>query len=170
MKGLEMNLKNPDNLFQSQKPTFVFIHLASQNGMGSGNQNSPTELTASAFMRHKGEYSAEQLFGLSMAQGFRKIGVKPDPRQSKNGFAYKIPPIILDYLQAPGEIILLTNNPKKLAAFTSRGYDVTRMPLVGRLDKHCLKETNERMAEFGHIIPKRRLSQKQELDALEKKN
>ncbi|MFA6383373.1 MAG: methyltransferase domain-containing protein [Parcubacteria group bacterium] len=169
MKGLEMNLKNPDNLFQGQNPTFVFIHLASQNGMGSGNQSSFTELTASAFLRHKGEYSAEQLFGLSMAQGFRKIGVKPDPRQSKNGFAYKIPPIILDYLQAPREIILLTNNPKKLTAFTSRGYDVTRMPLVGRLDKHCLKETNERMTEFGHIIPKQRLSQKQELDALEKK-
>lgn len=168
-KELEMNLKNPDNLFQDQSPTFVFIHLASQNGMGSGNQSSFTELTASAFLRHKGEYSAEQLFGLSMAQGFRKIGIKPDPRQSKNGFAYKIPPIILDYLQAPREIILLTNNPKKIAAFTSRGYNVTRMPLVGRLDKHCLKETSERVAEFGHIIPKRCLSQKQEIVTLEKK-
>lgn len=132
----------------------VMIHMDSQNGMGSGTNvgEYSHEMTTTAFMRHRGEYTAEQRFSTSMAGGFETIGLTPDPRQLNNKFGYMIPTIVLDYFGIEKPIISLTNNHLKCEALSKAGYRAQAWNLVGRSDMECRLETRDRNEEFGHSI------------------
>jgi hypothetical protein len=134
---------------------FCLIHLSSQNGMGSGrNTNFRNDIYEAAHMRHRGEYTAEQVFGTSMAGGFISIGLKPDPRAEKKLSGYSIIPIVLDYLGVKNKkILLLSNNLLKEKVLLDAGFRIRRLGLFGRIDKYDLAETYDRIHEFGHIIP-----------------
>jgi GTP cyclohydrolase II len=134
---------------------FIAIHLASQNGMGSGVTASTPQrdLTATAFMRHRGEYSAEQIMGVSMARAFTTLGMIPDPRRLNECLSYRAANIVLDLVCPKKKIIALTNNPLKVEGIQTGGYAVHRIGLIARKDVHCHIETQERRDEFGHIIP-----------------
>lgn len=156
---------------KSKGQAFIMIHLSSQNGMGSGviENNFVDDLTANAYIRHRGEYSAEQLHNVSMAGGFKAIGIKPDPRTLNNGFSYKIPGIILDYFNSPKTIIALTNNKEKLNALKNFGYDVQRLQFIARVNEGSQMETDDRRKEFGHLIPENiKISWKQEFSSIKK--
>jgi len=134
---------------------FVLIHMDSQNGMGSGaleNKYNPY-LTQTAFMRHRGEYSAEQIFNTSVAGGFRSIGIPPDPRKLNNNAGYKVPGIILDYLGVDKPVLALTNNSGKTNKLRSAGYEVFPINFFARANGACSLETEDRRTEFGHNIP-----------------
>ena len=136
-------------------PGFALLHFGSQNGMGSGatkGKFSP-DLTATAWLRHRGEYTAEQVLGTSMSGGFDAIGLPPDPRMVNNEAGYRVIPIVMDFLGLPKSLTLLCNNLHKVAAVEKAGYSVRRIPLFGRVDLADEKETEERRDEFGHQIP-----------------
>lgn len=135
---------------------FLLIHLDSQNGMGSGAMRDKynPDLTLTAFLRHRGEYSAEQIFSTSMAGGFSSIGLLPDPRVLNDNSGYKIPSVILDYFGITKPLIALTNNQKKIDALRDSGHNVQRVGFYARADSSCYLETEDRRNEFGHIIPK----------------
>ena len=150
---------------KSDNQVFILIHLSSQNGMGSGviENNFVDDLTANAYIRHRGEYSAEQLYNMSMAGGFKAIGITPDPRKLNKGLSYKIPNIVLDYLNSPKMVIALTNNEDKLKALKNSGYDVQRLQFIARVNEGSQIETDDRRKEFGHLIPENiKISWKQE--------
>jgi hypothetical protein len=134
---------------------FIFVHMASQNGMGSGaNENEYMEdITATAYMRHRGEYTAEQVHSASLAGGFTAIGLTPDPRKLNKSMGYKIPSIILDYYDVNKPIVALTNNNEKVKALKECGFDITRIQFVGRSDTANGVETKGRTEEFLHKIP-----------------
>lgn len=134
---------------------FILIYLSSQDGMGSGVEDKKysEEMTATASLRHRAEYAAEQLFNLSMASAFSAIGVPPDPRSLNGGTSYKISTIVLDYLKCKPRIALLTNNSLKSKEIAAAGYEVTNISLVGRNDVNCEIETESRQFEFQHDIP-----------------
>lgn len=138
----------------SSLPAFILIYLDSQCGMGSGilPNKYNTLMAETAFMRHRGEYTAEQRFAVSMKESFKILGIEPDLRGYNNGLGYKIPGIILDCLGIEKNIILLTNNPLKKNALLSMGYLVRRHPIYGRYDVACELETRERVENFGHQI------------------
>ncbi len=138
----------------AQLPALILIYLDSQSGMGSGALNNTYNQTIgeTAFMRHRGEYTAEQLLHVSMAEAFKSIGIEPDPRSSNNGLGYKISGVILDCMRARQDIHFLTNNPLKEEALTKMGYSVIRHEIYGRLDIACEIETRDRVEEFGHQI------------------
>ena len=156
---------------KSNGQTFIMIHLSSQNGMGSGviENNFVEDLTANAYIRHRGEYSAEQLHNMSMAGGFKAIGITPDSRILNNGFSYKIPSIVLDYFNSPKTVIALTNNKEKLNALKNSGYDVQRLQFIARVNAGSQIETDDRRKEFGHLIPENiEISWKQEFSSIKK--
>lgn len=133
---------------------YILVHLDAQNGMGSGatEQVYMPDLYATAFIRHRGEYTSEQLYQTTVAGGFQSIGLIPDPRQLNDGYGYRVPAIILDYLAVDKPIVLLTNNAQKVQAFEGLGFKVMRHGVVGRTDIGCQLETRDRRAEFGHSI------------------
>jgi hypothetical protein len=134
---------------------FMFIHMASQNGMGSGaNDHEYVEdMTATAYMRHRGEYTAEQVHSASLAGGFTAIGLVPDPRKLNDFAGYKIPGVILDYYDVKKPIVTLTNNGDKVRVLKNQGFDIMRIQFVGRSDIACGVETKDRTEEFLHNIP-----------------
>lgn len=134
---------------------FLFIHMASQNGMGSGvNEHEfVDDMTATAYMRHRGEYTAEQVHSASLAGGFTAIGLVPDPRKLNNRAGYKIPGVILDYYGVHKPILALTNNVDKVEVLQEQGFDIMRVQFVGRSDIACGVETKDRTQEFLHNIP-----------------
>lgn len=138
----------------AQLPALILIYLDSQSGMGSGALRNAYNQTMgeTAFMRHRGEYTAEQLLNVSMAGAFKSIGIDPDPRSINNGLGYKISGVILDCMGVREDIHFLTNNPLKEAALTKMGYSVIRHEIYGRLDIACEMETRDRIEEFGHQI------------------
>lgn len=132
---------------------FVLLHVDSQNGMGSGYTKDEFvfDLSERASMRHRGEYTSEQIYGATMDGGFRCIGIKGDPR-SENGFVgYKITPIILDYLQVNKNVIMLTNNTFKIGQMESFGYNVYRIKSIGAVNVAGSNEAKERGEEFHHL-------------------
>jgi GTP cyclohydrolase II len=148
---------------------FVLIHLSSQNGMGSGsNMRFRNDIYETAHMRHRGEYTAEQVFHTSMAGGFKSINLKPDPRSQRNLHGYSIIPIVLDYLHIKNKkILLLSNNLSKEKVLLESGFHIRRLSLYGRIDKYDLSETYDRIHEFGHIIPdKLRINKNKEFKRL----
>lgn len=141
---------------EQSRQAFILIHMDSQNGMGSGaisNRYNP-DLTETAFMRHRGEYSAEQTFSTSMAGGFTSIGITPDPRKLNDNAGYKVPGIILDYLEVNKPLITLTNNKEKITELKNTGYTVFPITFFARANGSCSLETEDRRKEFGHNIPK----------------
>ena len=152
----QMFLDGNDTLIsKADGQAFIMAHFTSQNGMGSGvieNMFVP-DLTANAFIRHRGEYSAEQIHKTSVAGGFTLQGITPDPRKLNNGLSFKLITIVLDYLNAPKKIIALTNNIDKIKALENSGYNVKRLQLIARAGDGCEIETDDRRNEFGHMIP-----------------
>lgn len=134
---------------------FIFIHMATQNGMGSGANEHEfvNDMTATAYMRHRGEYTAEQVHAVSLAGGFTAIGLTPDPRKLNDRAGYKVPGIILDYFDVSKPIVALTNNADKLEVLKEQGFDIMRVQFVGRSDIACGIETKDRTKEFLHNIP-----------------
>ena len=136
------------------KPALVLIYLDSQSGMGSGVLEGKynNDIGVTAFMRHRGEYTAEQKYNISMAQAFKSIGIEPDPRSLNSNLGYKVSGIILDCLGVRKDIHYLTNNMKKVEALTAMGYSVKRHEIYGRVDVACEIETLDRINEFKHKI------------------
>lgn len=132
----------------------MMIHFESQNGMGSGinHQKYTNELTLCSNMRHRAEYSSEQYYGTSMAGGFRAIGLSPDPRKLNRGAAYNLIGVVLDYFRSPKNVVLFTNNRKKVESLEKFKYKVKRLSITGRLDRFDRIETRDRRVEFNHQI------------------
>ncbi len=151
-----MFVDDDENLISKNKgQAFIMAHFTSQNGMGSGVMEDKfvSDLTANAFMRHRGEYCAEQTYNTSVAGGFETIGISPDPRKLNDGLSFKLISVVLDYLKAPQKVIALTNNTDKIIAIRNSGYDVDRVQLIGRAGDGCEIEIDDRRNEFKHMIP-----------------
>ena len=155
---------------KNSNQAFILVHLSSQNGMGSGaiENTFVDDLTTNAFIRHRAEYSAEQIHQTSMAGGFKAIGLIPDPRKTNFSFAYKITAIILDYFNAPKQVALFTNNKEKIRQLKKAGYLVERQTLLGRVDRASSIELRDRKKEYNHLIPNniKKLKINDELDCL----
>lgn len=152
----QMFLDENDNLIsKSDGQAFIMAHFTSQNGMGSGviENSFVPDLTANAFIRHRGEYSAEQIHNTSVAGGFTSLGITPDPRKLNDGLSFKLISTVLDYLNASKKIVALTNNVDKINALENSGYDVQRLQLIARAGDGCEIEIDDRRNEFGHLIP-----------------
>ncbi len=151
-----MYIDEKENLIsKNEGQAFIMAHFTSQNGMGSGviENKYISDLTANAFMRHRGEYCAEQIYKTSVAGGFNTIGISPDPRKLNDGLSFKIISIVLDFLNAPKKVIALTNNNDKINALKESGYSVDRIQLIGRAGDGCEIEIDDRRSEFKHMIP-----------------
>ncbi len=157
LKGRELEdfVVNYNPKLEKNRQAFMLIHMDSQNGMGSGaiDKKYNPNLTETAFMRHRGEYSAEQVFSTSMAGGFTSIGITPDPRKLNDNAGYKIPGIILDYFSVKKPIIAFTNNNDKTKELEKAGYIVFPINFFARANSSCSLETEDRRKEFGHNIP-----------------
>ncbi len=131
----------------------VLMHVDTQNGMGSGyTQNEFSfDLFSRASLRHRGEYSAEQIHQTSMAGGFHAIGIEPDPRSSNDECGYKITPVILDWLQTSKSLIFLSNNKRKVRQLELAGYTVNRVKSIGLVNAAGAQEAEERGTEFDHL-------------------
>lgn len=135
-------------------PAVILIYLDSQCGMGSGVVPNlyNGSITDTAFIRHRGEYTTEQIYDVSMAASFKLLGIDPDSRSYYGGLGYKMPGAALDCFRINKDIILLTNNPLKEKALLSMGYLVDRRSIHGRCDIACQGETQDRKNQFGHLI------------------
>jgi len=163
---------NGKHLFVNDKnPGFILMHLDTQNGMGSGyTQNEFSyDLYSKASIRHRGEYSAEQIDKASMLGGFEAIGLTPDPRREENFLGYKLTFVILDFLKTSKDIIFLTNNPLKMKHLENNGYNLTRLKSLGMINLAGAQEAMERHEDFHHIdISGKCVSFKKELNRLKK--
>jgi len=141
------------HVFKNAGPGFILVHIDTQNGMGSGFSNGEFafDLFSRASLRHRGEYSSEQIHKTTMSGGFEAIGLRPDPRRENDHSGYKIGFIILDYLGVSRKIIYLTNNPLKLRHLQDNGYEITRVSLMGEINVAGSQEARERGSDFQHI-------------------
>lgn len=132
---------------------FVMLHIDSQNGMGSGYTENEFvfNLAERASLRHRGEYTSEQTYKTTMYGGFTTIGLKGDPRSANNNVGYKITPVILDYLGANKEVIMLTNNPLKIMQMENFGYEIIRVKSIGAVNVAGSTEATQRGTEFNHM-------------------
>ena len=132
---------------------FILMHLDAQNGMGSGYTDNEFafDLYSRASMRHRGEYSAEQIDNVSKWGGCEAIGINPDPRRENEHLGYKTTFLILDYLNASKDIIFLTNNPLKLQQLEKNGYKLTRVKTIGMVNLAGALEAEERGEDFHHL-------------------
>jgi 8-oxo-dGTP pyrophosphatase MutT (NUDIX family) len=137
----------------NSNPGFILMHLDTQNGMGSGYTQGEFsyDLYNRASMRHRGEYSAEQIDKISMMGGFGAIGLNPDPRREEGNLGYKLTFIILDYLGISKDIIFLTNNLLKMQHLRENGYNLTRVKTLGMINMAGAQEAEERHSEFNHL-------------------
>ena len=129
------------------------MHIDSQAGMGSGV--SPKEfvfdLYSRALMRHLGEATVEQTLHTSMKGSFEALGILPDPRQAENQAGYEITYILLDWLQASRDLIVLSNNAFKLDQLKQNGYCVKRVKSLGKIDRAGLREAEQRGPDFNQM-------------------
>jgi len=134
-------------------PGIIIMHIDTQNGMGSGfsSDEFSFDLFSRASLRHRGEYSAEQIHRTTMAGGFRAIGVMPDPRAANNESGYQITPVVLDWLEASHDLIFLSNNRLKIRQLEDSGYHVTRIKSIGAVNAAGAQEAEERGTEFDHM-------------------
>lgn len=132
---------------------FVMLHIDSQNGMGSGYTEGEFvfDLSERASMRHRGEYTAEQVYGATMYGGFTTIGIEGDPRGQHDAVGYKVTPVILDFLGVNKQVIMLTNNPLKMQQMEHFGYELTRVKTIGAVNVAGAVEALERGTEFNHL-------------------
>jgi hypothetical protein len=131
----------------------IMMHIDTQNGMGSGfsDDEFSFDLFSRASLRHRGEYSAEQIHQTTMAGGFRAIGIKPDPRGENDECGYKITGILLDWLQASRDLIFLSNNKAKIRQLEQAGYRIKRVKSLGLVNAAGAQEAEERGTEFDHL-------------------
>lgn len=149
----QLTYDDKQHTFNQNGQGFIMMHLDTQNGMGSGytkNQFS-FDLYTKASMRHRGEYSSEQIHKTTMAGGFRAIGLDPDPRQNNNRAGYNVTFTVLDFLNTSKELIFLSNNPFKVDCLEKNGYQITRVPLMGEINLAGAQEAKERGEEFEHL-------------------
>lgn len=147
----------------------IMIHVDTQNGMGSGYSSDEFsfDLFSRASLRHRGEYSAEQIHQTTMAGGFRAIGIKPDPRSENEEIGYKITSIILDWLHVSKDLIFLSNNKSKIRQLENSGYKVRRIKSLGTVNAAGAQEAEERGTEFDHLdIGPAFISFEEEMDRL----
>ncbi|HSX16999.1 MAG TPA: hypothetical protein VLH86_02760 [Patescibacteria group bacterium] len=132
---------------------FVMLHVDSQNGMGSGYTKGEFvfDLAERASLRHRGEYTSEQIYSTSMYGGFTSIGIIGDPRSESDGVGYQITPVILDYLGVNKDVIMLTNNRQKIQKMERAGYTVERVKSIGAVNVAGAVEAHERGKEFNHM-------------------
>lgn len=150
----QFKYENGKHIYQQKSNLgFAMLHIDSQNGMGSGY--TPNEfvfdLSERAAIRHRGEYTSEQTFNTTMFGGFTSIGIDGDPRHEDNCLGYTITPVVLDFLGVNKKIILLTNNPYKLATTKSFGYDIIRVKSIGAVNVAGSTEASQRGSEFNHL-------------------
>ncbi|MFH1174589.1 MAG: hypothetical protein V1725_05615 [archaeon] len=138
---------------QKGKIGFVLMHLDTQNGMGSGYSQDEFsfDLYTRAAMRHRGEYSSEQIHKTTMLGGFKAIGLRPDPRREDDNAGYKLAFVILDYLHISRDIVFLTNNPLKMQHLENNGYALTRVKSLGAVTLAGSQEAEQRSTEFDHL-------------------
>lgn len=131
----------------------VMLHLDSQNGMGSGYTENEFvfDLTERAAIRHRGEYTSEQVFNETMLGGFTAIGLKGDPRGLSNYSGYSITPIVLDFLETNNQVIMLTNNKGKISKMEEFGYNIRRIKSIGAVNVAGSTEASQRNTEFNHM-------------------
>lgn len=131
----------------------VMLHLDSQNGMGSGFTENEFvfDLTERAAIRHRGEYTSEQVFNTTMLGGFTAIGLQGDPRGLDNYMGYTITPIVLDFLGVNNNVIMLTNNKKKIGKMEEFGYKIRRIKSIGAVNVAGSTEATQRNTEFNHM-------------------
>ncbi len=162
-------LKNHQHLAQDKGPGFILMHVDTQNGMGSGytNKEFAFDLFSRASIRHRGEYSSEQITQATMWGGFEAIGIRPDPRREGNNVGYKVTFLVLDYLGTSKDIIFLTNNPLKMKQMRTNGYKLTRVKTIGAVNPAGAQEAEQRGTEFEHFdITGKCISFEEELDRL----
>jgi len=150
---------------------FILMHIDTQNGMGSGY--TPGEfafdLFSRASIRHRGEYSSEQITKTTMWGGFEAIGLTPDPRRKMRDAGYKITFTLLDYLSASRDIIFLTNNNLKMRQLKNNGYQLIRIKSLGAVNPAGAQEAEQRKTDFGHFdISGKCVSFNQEISRLKK--
>lgn len=145
--------KKGKHLARNKGPGFVLMHADTQNGMGSGytDKEFAFDLFSRASIRHRGEYSSEQIMDTTMSGGFRAIGITPDPRCENGNVGYKITFMILDYLGVSKEIIFLTNNERKIGQLKNNGYTLHRVKSLGAVNLAGAQEAEQRRTEFGHV-------------------
>ncbi len=145
--------KDGKHLLTSTGQGFILMHIDTQNGMGSGYSKNEFsfDLFSKASIRHRGEYSSEQINKVTMYGGFEAIGITPDPRKEHNNAGYKITSVILDYLGASKEVIFLTNNKLKIQNLKSKGYSLYRIKSLGEVNLAGAQEAEQRKCEFGHF-------------------
>lgn len=132
---------------------FILMHIDTQNGMGSGytSEEYTFDLYSRASLRHRGEYTAEQVWQTTMAGGFHAIGIPPDPRKENEGSGYRVTSVVLDYLNSSKDVVFLTNNPLKIKSLAEAGYAVTRIKSIGEVSAAGAQEAYERGVEFSHL-------------------
>lgn len=132
---------------------FIMLHIDSQNGMGSGYTEGEFvfDLSERASMRHRGEYTSEQVYDTTMYGGFTTIGIKGDPRSENGDIGYQLTPVILDFLEVKKRVIMLTNNPFKMQQMEKFGYSITRVKAIGAVNVAGAVEALERGTEFHHL-------------------
>lgn len=146
--------ENGKHIYQNNsKLGFVMLHIDSQNGMGSGYTENEFvfDLSERASIRHRGEYTSEQTYKTTMYGGFTTIGINGDPRSENDNIGYKITPVILDYLGANHEVIMLTNNPLKIKQMQDFGYEIIRIKSIGAVNVAGSTEATQRGTEFHHL-------------------
>jgi len=168
----QVRCENDQHIFtQGKSPGFILMHIDTQNGMGSGYSKSEFsyDLFTKASIRHRGEYSSEQIDKITMLGGFKALGLTPDPRREEDYLGYKLTFVILDYLKTSKNLIFLTNNLCKMKHLENNGYDVTRLKSMGMINLAGAQEAIERCNEFGHLdINGKCVSFKEELNRLKK--
>ncbi len=151
---------------------FLLMHIDTQNGMGSGSTSNEFiyDLFGRSSLRHRGEYTSEQIFEVSMAGGFTSLGLEPDPRSHNEQAGYKVIPLVLDFLNVYKDVIFLTNNPLKVNMLKNANYKVDRVKVIGLVNAAGAQEAKERGIEFGHLdINENEISFETEFDRLKEK-
>jgi hypothetical protein len=122
------------------------IHLENQNGMGIGYSQDTfaIDLGTRAHLRHAAGLAASQKHLLSIQETFAAMGLPHDPRRAEDNAGYKITPIILDFIGAHAEPILLSNNPMKIQQLNNFGYSPKRLKILGEISSEGQSEAKQR--------------------------
>lgn len=150
---MQMFYKNGMHLALNKGPGVILMHLDSQGGMGSGFSEGEFvfDLYNRALMRQLGENSVEQVHHTSIKEGYECLGISPDSRREGDHAGYRVPPIILDWLQVSRSVIALSNNRFKLKQLQSHGYNVERVKSLGKIGRAGQREARQRGADFDHL-------------------
>ncbi len=137
----------------SNSPGVVMMHFDTQGGMGGGFTEGEFvfDLYTRAIMRHLAENTVEQVYKTSLKAGYESLGIEADARKEKGCVGYAITSILLDWLDASKDIVLLSNNKFKISTLEENGYQVSRIKTLGKIDMAGSREAEYRGKEFGHL-------------------